>query len=48
MQTRSDTKVRGRRVLYVIEECGDDPAFEQPAAFLHALHDALVIQETVP
>jgi pimeloyl-ACP methyl ester carboxylesterase len=34
--------------LYVIEECGDDPAFEQPAAFLHALHDAVVIQETVP
>lgn len=27
--------------LHVIEDCRDDPAFEQPAAFLQALHAAL-------
>ena len=27
--------------LHVIEDCRDDPAFEQPAAFLEALHTAI-------
>ena len=29
--------------LYVIENAGDDPALEQPEAFLNALHTALAI-----